>query len=113
MDTKTALEVLGALSHETRIAVYRALVVAGPDGLSAGQIADRLGVVQNTMSTHLKTLQRAGVVDSERRGRQVIYRARYDAVRGLVLFLMEDCCRGMPSVCKPVAAALTAQGDCR
>ena len=113
MDTKAALDVLDALSHETRLAVFRALVVAGPDGLSAGEIADQLDVLQNTMSTHLSKLQRAEVVGSERRGRQIIYRPRFEAVRELVLFLMEDCCRGMPSVCKPVAAALNVQGDCR
>lgn len=113
MDTRSALDALGALSHDTRLAVFRALVVAGPDGLSAGEVADQLGVLQNTMSTHLAKLQRAAVIDSERRGRQVIYRPRFDSVRELVLFLMEDCCRGMPSVCKPVAAALKAQGDCR
>ncbi len=113
MDTSAALKVLDALSHETRLAVFRALVIAGSDGLSAGEIAEQLGVLQNTMSTHLAKLQRAAVVDSERRGRQVIYRPRFDSVRELVLFLMEDCCRGMPSVCNPVAAALKAQGDCR
>lgn len=113
MDTKKALDVLDALSHETRLDVFRALVVAGPGGLSAGEVADQLGVLQNTMSTHLQKLQRAAVIASERRGRHVIYRPRFDAVRELVLFLMEDCCRGLPSVCNPVAAALNAQGDCR
>lgn len=113
MDTKSALAALDALSHETRLAVFRALVQAGPQGLAAGEIADRLGVLQNTMSTHLAKLQRASVVDSERHGRQVIYRPHFDAVRELVLFLMEDCCRGMPSVCNPVAAALKAQGECQ
>lgn len=106
MDTKPALDALDALSHETRLAVFRALVVAGADGLSAGEIAGRLGVLQNTLSTHLKKLEHAALVDSERCGRQVIYRPRFDSVRDLVLFLMEDCCRGMPSVCVPVAAAL-------
>lgn len=113
MDTKAALDALDALSHETRLGVFRALVVAGRDGLSAGEIADQLGVLQNTMSTHLAKLQRAGVIDSKRHGRQVIFRPRFDSVRELVLFLMEDCCRGMPSVCNPVAAALNTQGESR
>ena len=111
MDTKSAVAAFDALSHETRLAVFRALVRAGPQGLAAGDVADQLGVLQNTMSAHLAKLQRADVIDSERNGRQIIYRPRFDSIRDLVLFLMEDCCRGMPSVCNPVAAALQREGE--
>ena len=111
MDTISALDTLDALSHETRLAAFRALVVAGPDGLSAGQVAADLGVLQNTMSTHLHKLQRAAVIANERCGRKVIYRANFERIRELVLFLMKDCCRGIPSVCEPIAKALQVQGE--
>jgi len=99
-----------ALSHETRLWTFRLLVQAGPDGLPAGEIADSLGLRQNTMSSHLKILAAAGLVGTRRAGRSVIYRANYDAVRQLVLFLMQDCCAGHSAVCRPVVASLAAAG---
>lgn len=101
MDTNIAVEGFEALAHATRLAVFRALVQAGPRGLAAGNIAKDLGVVQNTMSNHLQKLQRAGLISSERRGRQILYRADFNVVRKLIVFLMEDCCGGSAKVCAP------------
>ncbi len=106
MDISTAIEALDALAHDTRLRVFRLLVQAGANGLSAGDIADRLDARQNTMSSHLAKLHRAGIVASQRDGRHIIYRADYDAVSGLILYLMEDCCGRSAQVCKPVAASI-------
>ncbi len=106
MDKKLALDGLAALSQETRLDVFRALVQAGPDGLSAGDIAESLSVVQNTLSSHLKKLEHAGLVSSQRRGRQIIYGADFGAVRSLILFLMEDCCMNKAEVREPIVASL-------
>ena len=106
MDVELALEALSALSHETRLWVFRLLVQAGPQGLPAGEIAEALGSRQNTMSSHLKTLAMAALIDSERDGRSVVYKANYETVRELVLFLMQDCCAGNSAVCRPVAESL-------
>ena len=107
MDVEFALEALSALAHETRLWAFRLLVQAGPRGLPAGEIADALGSRQNTMSSHLKILAAAGLIDSQRDGRSIVYTANYDTVGELVLFLMEDCCAGNNSVCRPVAESLT------
>jgi len=106
MDLSTALESLSALSHETRLWVFRLLVQAGPGGLPAGDIADRLSARQNTMSSHLRQLHQAGLIDARRDGRKVIYNANYDTARELIVFLMDDCCAGNQAVCKPVAESL-------
>ena len=101
-----ALDAFSALSHETRLWVFRLLVQAGPAGLSAGDIAENLDARQNTMSSHLKQLHQAGLIESYREGRSVIYSANYVAVRELIVFLMEDCCAGHRAVCQPVAGSL-------
>ena len=106
MDILVAVNALEALAHETRLSVFRILVQAGPDGLSAGDIADRLDARQNTMSSHLGKLNRAGIVTSQRDGRHIIYRADFDAVSGLILYLMEDCCGGNSQLCEPIAASI-------
>ncbi len=106
MDITSAIDALEALAHETRLSVFRMLVQAGPVGLTAGAIADRLDARQNTMSSHLAKLHRAGIVTSERDGRHIIYRADFDAVSSLIVYLMEDCCAGNAKVCVPVAASL-------
>ena len=108
MDTKSALEVLAALSHESRLDVFRMLVRAGPGGLAAGDIADRLHARQNTMSSHLKQLHAASLIDSRRDGRRVIYMANYGTARELILFLMQDCCASSAAVREPLAKALAA-----
>ena len=106
MDVSNALESLSALAHETRLWVFRLLVQAGPGGLSAGDIADRLCVRQNTMSSHLQQLHRAGLIDSHRDGRKVIFIANYDTAQELIVFLMDDCCAANQAVCKPVAESI-------
>lgn len=106
MDIKSAVKSLEALAHETRLNVFRLLVQAGPEGLSAGEIAAREGALQNTMSSHLHKLSRAGVVDSRRVGRHIIYSANFAALSALLVYLMEDCCGGSAEICEPVAASI-------
>ena len=98
MEVLSATEAFAALSQETRLAAVRLLVRAGPAGLPAGEIARALGAAPSTLSTHLGLLQRAGLVSSERRSRQIFYRADYDGVGALMRYLMEDCCKGHPAV---------------
>ena len=105
MDIKLALDALAALSHETRLGVFRILVQAGHDGLAAGEIAERLQARQNTMSSHLKLLHSAALIDSRRDGRRIMYTANYRTARELILFLMDDCCAGNAEVCEPLAEA--------
>ena len=94
-----AVDALGALAHETRLGVFRMLVTAGPDGLAAGVIAERCAVPPSTMSHHLATLERAGLVQSERASRQIHYRTDFEGMRRLLAFLMQDCCQGSPEMC--------------
>lgn len=102
MDKKESLDALSALSHETRLDVFRLLVKAGGDGLLAGEIAARLDVRQNTLSSNLAILNRAGLVSWRREGRAIRYIAAMDGMRGLLGFLMKDCCGGRPELCQPV-----------
>ena len=107
MDKKSALAGLSALGQETRLEVFRLLVKAGSAGVPAGEIAERLGIVQNTMSSHLKILDQAGLVRTERDGRTVRYVADMTGFRDLLAYLMEDCCNGSPEICRPVIEAIT------
>lgn len=107
MDTETAITALGALAQATRLDSFRLLVRHEPAGLAAGEIARLLQVPQNTMSAHLATLSRAGLVRSERRSRSIVYRADLDGLRALTLFLVKDCCAGKPELCTPLIAELT------
>ena len=111
IDEAQALDVFGALSQGTRLQMVRALVVAGPAGLSAGAIGEAVGVSSSGASFHLSNLERAGLVTSKRASRSIIYSANYDGLSGLVEFLMRDCCQGHPEVCGPageVAASCCA-----
>lgn len=101
-----AVDALGALAHETRLAVFRMLVTAGHDGMIAGSIAEHCGVPPSTMSHHLATLERAGLVQSERESRLIHYRADYAAMRRLLTFLVQDCCQGAPEMCGDLMAGL-------
>ncbi len=101
MDQLSALDALSALSHETRLEVFRLLVQVGPTGLPAGDIAENLSVLQNTMSTHLSILSRAGLVQKIREGRVVRYCADYEVMRSLIQYLLEDCCAGDKVICRP------------
>lgn len=91
-----------ALSQPTRLAVFRLLIKAGPDGMSAGDIAEVLNVRQNTMSANLAVLLNAGLLRNERRGRSIRYSADMNGVRALLAFLMSDCCGGHPELCQQV-----------
>lgn len=98
MEKTQALDALSALSQQTRLDVFQLLIRHEPEGLAAGDIAEKLGVPQNTLSTHLAILVRAGLATSERRSRQIIYRAVVPTVRGLVRYLVDDCCAGHPEL---------------
>jgi ArsR family transcriptional regulator len=102
MDTNRALDAFSALGQDTRLEVFRLLVKAGSTGMAAGEIAGALDVRQNTLSNNLSILLAAGLVRNEREGRSVRYFADFDGVRGLLAFLMEDCCAGKPELCQPV-----------
>ncbi|WP_102108799.1 ArsR/SmtB family transcription factor [Oceaniglobus roseus] len=102
MDNRLALEAFAALSQSTRLDVFRLLIKAGDNGMSAGEIGETLGVRQNTMSANLAVLVRAGLIRNLREGRSIRYFADMDGVRGLLAFLMEDCCAGRPELCQPV-----------
>ena len=99
MEEKAAVTALAALAQDTRLAIFRLLVQEGPSGLPAGEIASRLGVLASTLSFHLKELDRAGLVRSWRRQRQVFYACNYDGTRQLLTFLTDDCCQGHPEIC--------------
>lgn len=105
MDERQALSAFGALSQETRLRILRMLVVAGPDGMAAGMIAEQAEVSPSNVSFHLKELEHAGLVTARRDARSIIYSAEYDALTGLIRFLMEDCCSGRPEICAPAIAA--------
>ena len=107
MDIESATAALGALAQTTRLEVFRLLVRHEPEGLPAGEIAERIGTPQNTMSTNLSILARSKLVSAERRSRQMIYRADLDTLRALTLFLVKDCCQGRAELCEPLLAELT------
>ncbi len=102
MDQHQALSAFAALSQETRLAIVRALVVAGPDGLAAGAIAERMGVSATNVSFHLKELERSGLVSQRRISRSILYSASYDTLAELVKFLVEDCCAEHPAILENV-----------
>jgi ArsR family transcriptional regulator, arsenate/arsenite/antimonite-responsive transcriptional repressor len=99
METKLAVAALSALAHEGRLATFRMLVQTGREGIAAGEIARRLGVPANTLSSNLNILSHAGLIDSRRDGRSIIYSARYEHMTELLEFLMQDCCAGSPEIC--------------
>ncbi|WP_429932244.1 ArsR/SmtB family transcription factor [Agrobacterium vitis] len=103
MDQKQALSAFAALSQETRLLIVRMLVVAGPDGMAAGALAEKIDVSPSNISFHLKELEHSGLIGAQRQSRSIIYTANYAALGGLVRFLMEDCCSGHPEICVPVA----------
>jgi ArsR family transcriptional regulator, arsenate/arsenite/antimonite-responsive transcriptional repressor len=92
MDQTQALAALGALSQETRLQLFRLLVTTGPAGLSAGNIAERLGVIPSSLSFHLQHLVHAGLITQRRNGRLMIYAAEYETMKALLAYLTENCC---------------------
>lgn len=107
MDSALAIEALAALAQPTRLEAFRLIIKHEPNGLPAGEVASLLDVPQNTMSSHLAVLTRAGLVSSERHSRSIIYRAEIDKVRELASFLVTDCCGGRPELCEPLVAEFT------
>ena len=109
MKAGSAVEALGALAQEHRLALFRLLVQAGEKGMAAGAIAEALGVPNSSLSFHLTQLRNAGLVLQERQHRSLIYRANYQTMNSLVAYLMENCCEG--AGCGTAAACETpAQG---
>ena len=98
MDAAAVIRALGALAQEHRLAAFRLLVQAGEAGLPAGVIAEKLGVVSSSMSFHLAALANAGLVSQRRQSRLVIYSANYPAMNGLMGYLTENCCGGVPCI---------------
>lgn len=106
MDITTTVKALGALAQESRLNAFRLLVRSGPQGLAAGEIARRLEVPHNTLSSHLAILSNAGLVASHRESRSIIYHVDFEGTRELLTFLMEDCCQGQPELCAPLLESL-------
>ncbi|CAL78802.1 Putative transcriptional regulator, arsR family; arsR2 [Bradyrhizobium sp. ORS 278] len=98
---------MAALAQPTRLQAFRTLVQHEPEGLPAGELARLLEVPQNTLSSHLAVLSRAGLVSSERHSRSIVYRADLAAFQEVALFLLRDCCGGRPEVCAPLIESLT------
>jgi ArsR family transcriptional regulator, arsenate/arsenite/antimonite-responsive transcriptional repressor len=103
VDEKRAIAALGALAQETRLALFRLLVTAGPEGMSAGIIAESLSLQPSSLSFHLTQLVHADLITQRRLGRQLIYAAEYDAMNALLAYLTENCC-GRSTNCAPACA---------
>ncbi len=111
MENIAAIRAFAALAQENRLAIFRHLVAAGPNGVSAGDIGKAVGVSPTSLSFHLKELDRAGLVTQRRHGRFIHYALHVEGVRRLIEYLTEDCCGGHPELCG--AAFTKAQGLCK
>ena len=114
MEKKAALDALSALSQETRLDLFRLLVTVGPEGLSAGVIAERLGVLPSSLTFHLNHLVRAGLITQRRLSRQLIYSAEYGAMSNLLTYLTENCCgrdTARIPACDPTDAFKTGESN--
>lgn len=110
MEIKDAVQALAALAQETRLAIFRMLVEAGPQGVPAGRIGETLGVAATTLSFHLKELTHAGLACARQEGRFIYYSADFECMAALMSFLTQSCCQGMPEECLTVVE--TALGKC-
>lgn len=108
MKTPDAIKVLSALAQESRLAIFRLLIEQGPEGLPVGEIGERLGLANATLSFHLKELLHAGLVTSRQAGRFIYYAPVIASVNGLVEYLTENCCAGSGGQCNPPATAKRA-----
>jgi DNA-binding transcriptional ArsR family regulator len=99
MEIKQAVVALTALAQESRLRVFRLLVPTGESGMAAGEIAERLDIPPATLTFHLKELAHAGLVESRREGRSIIYSLRVKCMQELLTFLAKDCCKGQPELC--------------
>ncbi|MGL5167808.1 MAG: ArsR/SmtB family transcription factor [Afipia sp.] len=106
MESENAILALAALAQSTRLDTFKLLVKHEPDGLAAGDIAKSLAIPQNTMSSHLAILTRAGLVAAKRSGRSIVYRADLARFQQVVLFMLQDCCGGKPEICAPLIESL-------
>jgi DNA-binding transcriptional ArsR family regulator len=107
MKTPQIIEALGALAHEHRLAVYRVLVQRGPEGLPAGSIGQRVGLLPSSLTFHLQTLQRAGLIAQRRESRRLIYSVDFSVMNGLVDYLTENCCGDGNTECEASCAPAT------
>lgn len=105
MEEQLVIRALAALAQEVRLRVFRALVVAGPEGMTPGTLGEQLGVAPTTLSFHLKELTQAGLLQQSRSGRNLIYRADYACMGDLLAYLTENCCAGAP--CTPAPPSCT------
>ena len=110
MEMMNAVTGLSALAHEGRLKAFRLLVRAGHDGIAAGELARRLEVPPNTLSSNLAILSHAGLIESRRAGKSVIYSVQYAHMTALLQFLMEDCCGGSTEICTPLRELALACG---
>ena len=106
MELEATVLALAALAQPTRLDVFRLLVRHEPKGMAAGEIAKSLAVPQNTMSSHLAVLSRAGLISAERFSRSIVYRAELSRLRAVMVFMLRDCCGGRPEICAPLIADL-------
>lgn len=109
MEINDSIKAFSALAQNSRLEVFRLLVRRAPEGLPAGEIARRLNVPHNTLSSHLSILKSAHLIASVRQGRSVVYSADFPGVRDLIAFLLQDCCQGRPEACGPLV--LNKDGD--
>jgi DNA-binding transcriptional ArsR family regulator len=103
VDESDAIKALAALAQVQRLRAFRSLIAAGPDGLTPGAMAEQLGIAPSGLSFHLKELSHAGLVSAQARGRNLIYRANFDRMNGLLAYLTEHCCQGEPCEVTPSA----------
>lgn len=109
MKTPAVIEALGALAHEHRLAIYRLLVEQGPAGLPAGVIGERIGLVPSSLTFHLQSLHRAGLISQLRASRQLIYSADYGVMNELVGYLTDKCCAAAGQNCESACAPRVAK----
>lgn len=112
MDTAAAISALGALAQEDRLAAFRYLMAEGRRGAASGDVAQKLDIQPTRMSFHLVTLERAGLIERRREGRNIRYSVRHDAMRALLAFLVKDCCRNDPDICSLELPLVPSGPDC-
>jgi ArsR family transcriptional regulator len=112
MEIKDATDVLSALALEGRLAIFRLLIRAGPQGVRAGDIAEAVAAHASTLSANLNVLSHAGLIEGRKDGRSIYYSARYDRMRDLLAFLIDDCCNGSPEICMPLMDIATRTACC-
>lgn len=109
MKTADVIGALGALAHEFRLAIYRLLVERGPEGLPAGAIGEKMGLLPSSLTFHLQALHRAGLIKQVRVSRQLIYSADYPAMNELVAYLTDNCCAASGGTCAPQCKPVVAK----